>query len=107
MAFGHRFGSEKKIAHRAALALGEGRKDTKFEFPDDAAAPRRRAAAFLPASIGKRPRLAHVWDLAHVPASPAREPRSRALRRSRASPARDRGRRPIGDGAAGALVPRA
>src|SRR5437870_226192 len=31
MTFGHRFGSEKKIAHCAVEPLGEGRKDTKLQ----------------------------------------------------------------------------
>src|SRR5256885_13141253 len=112
MAFGHRFGSEKKIAHCAGCSLGEGRKDIKFVLLPEAVkatdantfSPVRRASARVPASVGKRPRLDHLWDVTHVSSPRTREPRRRALWRCARSARRDRGRGPDDHGVAGAVV---
>src|SRR5712671_3900533 len=103
--------TDSEVKRKSLIAdgsLGEGRKDTKFALhPDDRPAPPFGPAVEEPPLVGKRPRLDHVWDLAHLSAPPAREPRHRPLPRRAAAPARHCRRRPAGDGAAGDLVPRA
>src|SRR5256885_3766310 len=101
--------TDSEVKRKSLIALrsplGEGRKDIKFAlFSDDAAASRRARAAPFGSCVGKRPRLVNLWDIAHVPAARAREPRGRALWRPRASPARDCRRGAADSGAAGALV---
>src|ERR1700687_5547712 len=103
--------TDSEVKRKSLIAdgsLGEGRKDTKFALhPDDRPAPPFGPAVEEPPLVGNRPRLDHVWDLAHLSAPPAREPRHRPLPRRAAAPARHCRRRPARDGAAGDLVPRA
>src|SRR2546421_1643167 len=75
--------TDSEVKRKSLIAdrsLGEGRKDTKFaSIPDVSPAPAFASAAQAAARIGNRPRLDHVWDVAHLPPSSAREPRHRAL----------------------------
>src|ERR1041385_3564893 len=65
--------TDSEVKRKSLIAfnrpLGEGRKDTKFALLPDVDAhrpePRCAPAARVAASIGKRPRLADVWDVAH------------------------------------------
>src|SRR5687767_11533542 len=52
-------------------------------FPQRPPAPHREPAASSAARVGNRPRMGDLWDIAHLPAQPAREsPAGRLQRRA-------------------------
>src|SRR3989442_7276604 len=75
--------TDSEVKRKSLIAdgsLGEGRKDTKFApLHDHGRSPHRGSALSVSPPIGKRPRLAHVWDVTHLPPPCAREPCGCAL----------------------------
>src|SRR3954468_3423683 len=89
----------------ACAFLWEGARIPKLVFPQRSPASRREAAAAAVACVGKRPRLADLWDLAHLSQEPPRQPAAGRLHRCAHPPRGDRRGRQDARRAARGVVP--
>src|SRR3954470_21623909 len=91
----------------ACAFLWEGARIPKLVFPQRSPASRREAAAAAVACVGNRPRVAGLWDLAHLSQEPARQPAAGRLHRCPHPPRGDRSGGENAQRAAGVVVPAA
>src|SRR2546421_6493111 len=95
----------RKSLIACAPSYGRSQGYQNLVFPQCVPAPRRQATAASVACVGRRHGLDDLWDIAHLPAQPARESAAGRLQRRARAPRSDRCRRQDARGAARALVP--